>query len=236
VTFWRENTEYVVPAGAVAWAHDEDGTTWYFVVRGGMKAYDPWNNKVYDITAVDVLFSIWRIARLYLDPSWMIFTYVDVNASSVLTEDEFKQILAQGLVTEHAGKSYTVKSWDELMKTFGYSGPTAGVVKLKLTQPYPAILPILAAPFTMIVSMQYALGDKYQQALADSKNGKDPAAWAKYVITGEDDATYKLLHEKPISTGPYYVADYQQDSYIVLRYNPYYWNATLWQQLYGFKP
>lgn len=236
VTFWRENVEYVVPAGAVAWAHDQEGTTWYFVIRGGIKAYDPWNNKVYDINAVDVLFSIWRIARLYLDPSWMIYTYVDVNASSVLTEDEFKQILSQGLVTEYAGKSYTVKSWDELMKVFGYSGPTAGVVKLKLTQPYPAILPILAAPFTMIISMQYALGDKYQQALADSNNGKNPAAWAKYVISGEDDVTHKLLHEKPISTGPYYVADYQQDSYIVLKYNPYYWNATLWQQLYGFKP
>jgi len=236
VTFWRENTEYVVPAGAVAWAHDQEGTTWYFVIRGGMKAYDPWNNKVYDINAVDVLFSIWRIARLYLDPSWMIFTYVDVNASSVLSEDEFKQVLASGLVTEYAGKSYSVKSWDELMKVFGYSGPTAGVVKLKLTQPYPAILSILAAPFTMTISMQYALGDKYQQALADSNNGKNPAAWAKYVISGEDDATHKLLHEKPISTGPYYVADYQQDSYIVLRYNPYYWNATLWQQLYGFKP
>ncbi len=236
VTFWRENTEYVVPAGAVAWAHDQEGTTWYFVIRGGMKAYEPWNNKVYDVNAVDVLFSIWRIARLYLDPSWMIFTYVDVNASSVLTEEEFKQVLSQGLATEYAGKSYTVKSWDELMKIFGYSGPTAGVVKLKLTQPYPAVLPILAAPFTMIISMQYALGDKYQQALADSNNGKNPAAWAKYVIIGEDDATHKLLHEKPISTGPYYVAEYQQDSYIVLRYNPYYWNATLWQQLYGFKP
>ncbi|MCX8135631.1 ABC transporter substrate-binding protein [Pyrobaculum aerophilum] len=236
VTFWRENVEYVEPAGAVAWAHDEEGTTWYFVIRGGMKAYDPWNNKVYNITAVDVLFTIWRIARLHLDPSWMIYTYVDVNASSVLTEEEFKQILAQGLVTEYAGKSYKVNSTEELMKIFGYSGPTTGVVKLKLKQPYPAILPILAAPFTMIISMQYALGDKYQQALADSNNGKNPAAWAKYVASGEDDATYKLLHEKPISTGPYYVADYQQDSYIVLRYNPYYWNATLWQQLYGFKP
>ncbi|AET34027.1 ABC transporter substrate-binding protein [Pyrobaculum ferrireducens] len=236
VTFWRENTEYVVPSGAVAWAHDENGTTWYFVIRGGMKAYEPWNNKVYDIDAVDVLFSIWRIARLSLDPSWMITTYVDVNASSVLTEDEFKQVLSKGLVTEYAGKSYNVKSWDDLMKIFGYSGPTAGVVKLELTQAYPAILPILAAPFTMIVSMQYALGDKYQQALADSNNGKNPAAWAKYVTTGEDDATHRLLHEKPISTGPYYVADYQQDSYIVLKYNPYYWNATLWQQLYGFKP
>ncbi|MCY0890532.1 MULTISPECIES: ABC transporter substrate-binding protein [Pyrobaculum] len=236
VVFWRENTEYVVPAGAVAWTHDEDGTTWYFVIRGGMKAYDPWNNKVYDITAVDALFTLWRIARLSLDPSWMITTYFDVNASSVLSEDEFKNVLSNGLVTEYAGKSYTVKSWDELMKVFGYSGPTAGVVKLKLTQPYPAILPILAAPFTMIVPMQYALGDKYEQALADSNNGKNPSAWAKYVIPGEDDATYRLLHEKPISTGPYYVADYQQDSYIVLRYNPYYWNATLWQQLYGFKP
>ena len=236
VTFWRENTEYVVPAGAVAWAHDENGTTWYFVIRGGMKAYDPWNNKVYNITAVDALFTLWRIARLSLDPSWMITTYVDVNASSVLSEDEFKQVLSKGLVTEYEGKSYNVKSWDELMRIFGYSGPTAGVVKLKLTQPYPAILPILAAPFTMIVSMQYALGDRYQQALVDSNYGKNPAAWAKYVIPGEDDATHRLLHEKPVSTGPYYVADYQQDSYIVLRYNPYYWNATLWQQLYGFKP
>jgi len=111
------------------------------------------------------LFTIWRIARLSLDPSWMITTYFDVNASSVLTEDEFKQVLSNGLVTEYAGNSYNVKSWDELMRIFGYSGPTAGVVELKLTQPYPAILPILAAPFTMIVSMQYALGDNYQKAL-----------------------------------------------------------------------
>jgi peptide/nickel transport system substrate-binding protein len=84
--------------------------------------------------------------------------------------------------------------------------------------------------------MEYALGTNYGKALAESNNGKNPAAWAKYVIPGEDDPSFKKLKDCPVSTGPYYVAGYVEDSYILLELNPYYWNSDLWVQLYGYKP
>jgi len=237
VTYYYENTE-PEPNLAVAWAFSSDATELYFVIRGNVVAYDPWNDKTYPINATDVLFSIWRVARLNLPGSavWMITDFIDVNASQVLTEDEFKAILSQGLVTVYHGKEYEVKSWDDLMRVFNYSGPTAGVVKFKLKFPYPPILHIFTTGVTSIISARYALGDKYGQAMADSNYGKNPAAWAKYVIEGEDDETYRKLKDYPISTGPYYVADYREDSYILLKLNKYYWNATIWYELYGYRP
>jgi len=237
VTYWKSDTKEVVPDLAVAWVHDKDATTWYFVIRGGVKAYDPWHKKTYDISAVDVLFSIWRIARLKLDPSWMITEFIDVNASKVLSEEEFNKILASGqLIAEYKGKKIQPKSLDELLQLFGYSGETAGVVMLKLYFPYAPILSILADPFTSVIPMKYLfdnvpeLKGKYEEALRASDYGRSPAAWAKYIGKGENEPTHLYLHKYPIGTGPYYIAEYKQDSYIVLKYNPYYWNATLWKQ------
>lgn len=238
VTLWREETE-PTPELAVAWAFSKNMTNLYFVFRGDVVAYDPWNNKTYKLSAVDALFSAWRAVRLNLPggPQWMIDSFIDINASSVITEDELNSIAkSEGLITSYKGKSATVTSLNDLLKFFNYTGPTAGVVKFKLRFPYVPILQIFTTGVGSVIPMQYALGDKYQSALADSNNGRNPAAWAKYVQPGEDDATFKLLSTKPVSTGPYYVASYKEDSYVLLKYNPYYWNATLWQELYGFKP
>ncbi len=235
VTYWKEDTEHIKPDIAVAWAHNEDGTEWYFVIRGGVKAYDPWHDTTYDISAVDVLFSIWRIARLQLDPSWMITEFFDVNASSVLTEDEFNSLLQNGgIVAEYNGQTIQPNSLQDLLNAFGYSGETAGVVKLKLYYPYGAILSILADPFVSVIPMKYLfdnvaeLQGKYEQALSDSQNGKNPSAWASYIGTGEQEPTHLYLHQYPVGTGPYYVEAMQENSYLVLHYNPHYWNKTLW--------
>ncbi len=235
VTYWKSDTEHIKPDLSVAWVHNENGTEWYFVIRGGVKAYDPWHSTTYDISAVDVLFSIWRIARLGLDPSWMITAFVDVNASSVLSENEFNQELQSGnLVAEVNGQTIHPKSLQELLNAYGYSGSTAGVVKLKLYYPYGAILSILADPFASVIPMKYffdnvdQLKGKYDQALAQSNNGKNPAAWANFIGTGEQEPTHLFLNQYPIGTGPYYIEDMQENSYLVLHYNPYYWNKTLY--------
>ncbi len=242
VTYWKSSTTKLIPDLAVAWAHNKNGTIWYFVIRGNVKAYDPWHNKVYTINATDVLFTLWRIARLNLDPSWMITTFINVNASTVMTESEFNKILSTGTVYVDYGNYHgKVTSLSQLLKIFNYSGPTAGVVELKLYKPYGAILDILADPFTMVIPMKYLfdnvpqLKGKYAQALKDSDYGRNPAAWAKYIGTGEQEPTHQYLHKYPIATGPYYIKEYKENSYIVLHYNPYYWNATLWQKLYGQK-
>jgi peptide/nickel transport system substrate-binding protein len=237
VTYRYEEIE-PEPEIAVAWAFSEDATELYFVIRGGVVGYDPWNNKTYPIDATDVLFSCWRVARLNLAGSaaWMFSDFIDINASTVLSEEEFKQELAKGLVAVYRGKEKTVTSLDELLGFYGYKGPTAGVVKFKLYFPYPPILHIFTTGIASVIPMEYALGDKYSAAIADSNNGKNPSAWAKYVIPGEDDPSYRLLKDKPASTGPYYVTDYREGSYILLKLNKYYWNATIWEKLYGYKP
>ncbi|MET1100941.1 MAG: ABC transporter substrate-binding protein, partial [Pyrodictiaceae archaeon] len=240
VTFWKEETKELSPDLAVAWAHDKSGTTWYFVIRGGVKAYDPWHNKTYDISAIDMLFTIWRVARLQLDPSWMVTEFINVNASKVLSEDEFNSLLAKGgIYADYKGVTKEVKSLDELLSMFNYKGKTAGVLMLKLYYPYSPILSILADPFLSVIPMKYLfdnvdqLKGKYEEALKASNYGKNPAAWAKYIGTGEQEPTHIFLHKYPPATGPYYVKEYEENSYIVLEYNPYYWNVTLWKQLYG---
>ncbi|MEM4601943.1 MAG: ABC transporter substrate-binding protein, partial [Desulfurococcaceae archaeon] len=237
VTYEYEDIE-PVPGLAAAWAFSKDGTELYFVIRGNVLAYDPWNKTTYPIDATDVLFSIWRVARVNLpgSASWMITDFIDVNASTVLSESEFRTIVSEGVSTVFKGESYDVNSLEELLGIFGYSGPTAGVVRFKLYFQYPPILHIFTTGVTSIIPMEYALGTKYNEALSASNGGKDPSAWAQYVKVGEEDPTYKLLKDYPVSTGPYYVADYKEDSYILLKINPYYWNASIWEELYGYRP
>ncbi len=243
VTYWKDDLTHAIPDASVAWAHNANGTEWYFVIRGGLKAYDPSSGKIYTVNATDVLFTIWRIARLGLDPSWMITTFFDVNGSKAYTESEFNNILSKGgLYATYNGKTVEVKSLDQLLQIFGYKGETAGVVMLKLYKPYGAILNILADPFTMVIPAKYlfdnvqSLQGKYMEAMQAAQWGKNPSAWAKYIGTGDKEPTHMFLHNHPIGTGPYYVADFKQDSYIVLKLNPQYWNMTLWQQLYNYKP
>ncbi len=241
VTFWKDDTKNLVPELAVAWASNEDATEFYFVIRGGVKAYDVKNDVTYDITAVDVLFTIWRIARLGLDPSWMITEFVDVDNSMVLTEEEFDQLLKQGgIYASYNNFSGEVKSLQELLQVFGYEGETAGVVKIKLKFPYAPILSIFADPFISVIPMKYLfdnveeLKGKYEEALQASEYGKNPKAWEAYLPGGENDPTTIFLHQNPyICTGPYCIVDYQEQSYIVLEYNPYYWNKDLWRQMFG---
>ncbi|MEM1596230.1 MAG: ABC transporter substrate-binding protein [Desulfurococcaceae archaeon] len=237
ITYSYEETE-PEPELAVAWAFTKDASELYLVIRGNVVAYDPWNNKTYPIDATDVLFSLWRAVRLNLPggPQWMIDSFIDVNASQVLSEDEFSQVLAQGLEAVYHGKTVEVRSLQDLLSVFNYRGPTAGVVRLKLKFPYAPILHVLTTGVASVIPMEYALGDKYDAAIKDSNYGKNPSAWAKYVIEGEEDESYKKLKDHPVSTGPYYVADYKEDAYIILKINPYYWNSTLWEQLYGYKP
>lgn len=239
VCYWKEETEEVTPDLAVAWAHDEEGDDWYFVIRGGVVAYDPWNDKTYPIDAVDVAFTFWRVERLGHSVSWMVSEFMDVNASEVLTEEEFDQLLkSTPLKADYRGKSIMVSSLDELLEFYGYAGETAGVYHLKLKAPYAPILGILADSFLSILPMEYLLGDKYQEALEASNYGKNPEAWTKYVEygLGEEEPSHQLMHKKPVGTGPYYVKEYEEGSYIVLEVNPYYWNATLWEELYSYKP
>lgn len=237
ITYNYEETE-PEPELAVAWAFSKDATELYLVIRGNVVAYDPWNKKTYPVDATDVLFSLWRVVRLNLPGSatWMIRDFIDVNASQVLSESEFEQVLAQGLIAVYHEKEKEVKSLSELLAFFNYTGPTAGVVKLKLRFPYAPILHILTTGVASIIPMEYALGDKYEAAIRDSNYGKNPAAWAKYVVEGEEDETFKKLKDYPVSTGPYYVADYKEDAYIVLKINPYYWGKDVWEKLYGYKP
>lgn len=237
VTYWKEETESFTPNLGVAWAYSQDKGELYFVIRGGVVAYDHWNDKTYPIDASDVLFSLWRIARLRHSVSWMINAFIDVNSSTWLTETEFDNyIKSNGVLAVYKGKSKTITGGlDDLLSFFGYSGETAHVLKLKLYVPYPAILSILADPFTKALPAEYVLGENYTAAMQATNNGKNPAGYAQYVGNyWKTDWTHALLHQYPVSTGPYYLKEYEEDSYLVFEYNPYYWNASMWKDLYGF--
>ena len=250
VTYWKTTTEYVEKDLAVAWAYTPNGTDFFFVIRGGVKAYNRWveqikgdrdfgrdTSEVYDINATDVLFSLWRIAELGMDPSWMVAEYIDVNNSEVLTEAELDALLKAGeLVTDYHGEAYTPANLSDLLKFFGSEGvDTAGVVHIKLYEPYPAILPILADAFTIVVPMKYvfdAAGWDYAKALQDIEYGKNPEGFANWIFgeEAENETSHRLLHKYPVATGPFYVYDYLDNQWIILKKNPYYWNQTLYEE------
>ena len=201
VTYEKEVTEYVVPSIAVAWAHSEDATEWYFVIRGNVVFYDPWENKTYPLEPEDVIYSLRRVVIMHQDPYWLIDTFIDVNASDVISLDDFKAILAKGLFTEFKESSKKVTSLDELLSFFKYNGPVAGVVKLKLKFPYPAILNVLATMPASIVCKE----------AIEAHGGVKP---------GEENP---WVYEHPVGSGPYYMVKWEHRQYVELAANPYYW-------------
>ena len=234
VTYWENETKKVSPDLAVAWAHNKDGTVWYFVIRGGVKAYDPKTGKLYPINATDVEFEFWRVLRAGYSVNWMLATYTNLSKSYAMSESEFEKVLQKGgIIADFNGKTKEVKSLDELLQFFGYSGPTAGVYKLVLPHPYGGILSVLADPYLMVIPAKYMLGDKYEEAMKAAKWGRDPEAWNNYIQEGSKDPIHQMLQNNYIGvfTGPFYIKDAKQNSYIILERNPYYWNSSVWSKL-----
>ena len=250
VTYWKNESVHSEKDLAIAWAATPNATTYYFVIREGVKAYNRWSSliesdpdfggttqEIYNISALDVLFSIWRVGWLGGDPSWMVNEFIDINASRVLNESEFDSLLQENpLVAEYKGQTKEVHNLSELLEFFGSEGEsTAGILELRLNSPYSAILSVLADSFLSVVPMKYvfdALGWNYSQALEDIQYGKNIEALANYINNSEyeNESSHKLLHKYPIATGPFYVYDYSEDSWIVLKKNPHYWNMTLYAE------
>ncbi len=234
VTYWENETKKVSPDLAVAWAHNKDGTVWYFVIRGGVKAYDPKTGTLYPINATDVEFEFWRVLRAGYSVNWMLATYTNLSKSYAMTDSEFEKVLQSGgVIADFNGKTKEVKNLNDLLQFFGYNGPTAGVYKLVLPHPYGGILSVLADPYLMVIPAKYMLGDKYEEAMKASNWGKNPDAWNKYVQAGSKDPIHQMLQNNYIGvfTGPFYIKDAKQNSYIILERNPHYWNSTVWSKL-----
>ncbi len=234
VTYWKNETTKIAPDLAVAWAHNKDGTVWYFVIRGGVKAYDPKTGTLYPVNATDVEFEFWRVLRGGYSVSWMLGTYTNLSASYAMNDQEFEQVLKNGgVIADFNGKTKEVTSMQALLSFFGYNGQTAGVYKLVLPHPYGGILSVLADPYLMVIPAKYMLGDKYDEAMKAADWGKKPDAWNNYVQKGSNDPIHKMLQDNMIGvfTGPFYIKEAKQNSYLVLQRNPHYWNATMWNQI-----
>ncbi len=203
VAYERDNVEYVSPGLAVAWAHNEESDEWYFVIRGDVVFYDPWENRTIPLTPNDVVYSFRRVATMHLDPSWLIEEFINVDETTVLSEEEFRTILANGLYTEFKGASKKVSSLEELLSFFGYSGNVAGFVKVKLNFPYAPILSVLATIPASIVSTE----------VVEAHGGVRP---------GEENP---YLYDHPVGTGPYYLVEWAHRQYYRLKANPYYWKG-----------
>lgn len=203
VTYERDNVDYVSPALAVAWARNERGDEWYFVIRGGVVFYDPWENRTIPLTPNDVVYSFRRVAIMHLDPSWLIDEFINVNETTVISEEEFRGELSKGLYAEYRGVVRRVSSLEELLSLFEYSGSVAGFVKVKLKFPYAPILSVLSTIPASIVSME----------VVEAHGGVKP---------GEEN---KYLYDHPVGTGPYYLVEWVHRQHYRLRANPHYWKG-----------
>ncbi len=198
VTYYTNESSYVIPKLAVAWAYSSDGLDWYFVIKGDTVFYDPCDNTTYPLTAEDVVYSIKRVIAMNQGPSWIISQFTkDV---SVVSEDDFKKIISSGLETFFKDKSQKVTSLDDLLKFFGYDGKIAGFVRLRLNKPYGAVLACLASTPGSIVSKTYV--EKHGGYKANEEN--------------------KWMYNHPVGTGPYYLKEWVHNQYVKLAPNPYY--------------
>ena len=198
VTYEPNETSYVVPDLAAAWAYTSDGVNWYFIIKGGVVFYDPWDNKTYPLTPEDVVYSIKRVIAMNQGPSWIISQFTkDIK---VVSEKDFNNTLSKGLKTFYKTKSKEVHSLDELLRFFNYKGKVSGIVELTLQRPYGAVLACLASMPGSILSKTYV----------EEHGGYQP------------NKENNWIYDHPVGTGPYSLKIWAHGQYIELLPNPYY--------------
>lgn len=200
----QDSTTEFVPLLATKWDISQDGKTYTFTIRKGVKFQDG-----QDLTPEDVAYSFWRgmIQDRAGGPQWILlqpFFGLDVQS--------FKD----DVVAKQFNNDW-VKAVQAVEQAVTYDN-NAGTVTMHLKQPYGPMLQILAGTWSSIVSKPWVI----QQGGWDG----DPATAQKYHDpSAEQDELFKVMN----GTGPYKLERWAPGEEIDLVRNDNYWlKEPLW--------
>jgi peptide/nickel transport system substrate-binding protein len=204
-----EKTDVFVPRLAESWETSEDGTTWTFHIRQGVKFHEGG-----DLTPSDVAYSFQRglIMGGYASPQWLIaepIFGVGVDDISLVVGDGSAADDREAMMAIDAG---TLASACEKIKSAIVADDAAGTVTFTLAQPWAPWLPTIAQSWGSVMDMEWVI-----------ENGGwdgDCATWQNhYATTDEENPLTPIMN----GTGPFKLDHWTQGQEIVLARNDAYW-------------
>jgi peptide/nickel transport system substrate-binding protein len=200
----KESPTDFVPMLATKWDISQDGKTYTFTIRQGVKFHDGST-----LTPQDVAYSFWRgmIQDRSGGPQWiMLEPFFGLNVQSYEND----------VVKAQFGGDW-VKAANAVEQAITFDN-NAGTVTMHLKQPYGPMLQILTGSWASIVSMPWVVKQGgWDGKPADAQKFHDPSA--------DKDELFKVMN----GTGPYKFTRWAPGEEIDLDRNDTYWSTqALW--------
>lgn len=216
VFFNRERTDKYIPALATDWTTSDDGLTWVFNMREGVKFHKGGTLEPHDVAYTTARAMLqgridgwqWILYDAFYGPAMAMASIKDF-AAAVKEKETFEELTPEELVQVC-----------ESIKTKVVADDAAGTVTYHLNQPVPWMLAIMSQQF-----LGGILDQEWMVELGDWDG--DCANWTKFA---DPSAENSLLFNNGNGTGPYAFDHWTPGEETVLTAFPDYWRTEpMWE-------
>lgn len=216
VFFNRDKTSEFIPALATDWTMSEDGKTWTFNIRQGVKFHKGGTFEPHDVA--------YTVARAMLQGRidgyhWITYDAFFGPALSLASIKDFAAAYVGKETFEEVSEAELVQVC-EAVKTKVVADDAAGTVTYNLNQPVPWMMPLM--------SQQFLGGIVDQEWMVENGDWDgDCNNWAKFADPAAESST---LFKDANGTGPYMLDHWIPGDEMVLTAFPDYWRTEpMWE-------
>jgi len=209
VFFDGEATDKFVPLLAESWEVSDDGTTWTFHIRQGVKFHN--GN---DLTPSDVAYSFQRglLQGGYISPQWLLaepFYGAGMDDVSMLVDEGAS---ADDREAMQAADPAALKAACEKTQAVIVADDAAGTVTFTLAQSWGPFLPTIAQAWGAVMDKEWVIENGGWDGSCDTWQNN-------YAMTSAEDPFTTIMN----GTGPFKLDHWTQGEEIVMARNEEYW-------------
>lgn len=216
VFFKRDKTDEYIPALATDWKSSEDGKTWVFNIRQGVKFHKGGTFEPHDVAYTTARAMLqgrvdgwqWIAYDAFFGPE-MGVSSIKNFAAAIMKKENYEDLTPDDLVKVC-----------EKVKSAVVADDAAGTVTYNLNQPVPWLMAIMSQQF-----LGGILDQEYMKQIGDWDG--ECSTWTKYA---DPPAENSLLFKDANGTGPYMLDHWTPGEETVLTAFPDYWRTEpMWE-------